>query len=337
MKSSSMNGNILIVRNDHLGDSILSLPVIPPILKHFPDSKVYFWSSATASSLIECVKGISGVLVSSDRHPDSALIKLSELNIQHAFCLRPTFSNAKTLKLAGIPSRYGTSRRLYSFLFNRRVGLKRRGGSRHEVNLNFVIVQASGVKGEPSFPEIELTEEVKNNTVEQLSKGGLAPNERYIIIHPGSAGSAREWALNHFKVLADKILDITGLVCVITGIREEAEKCMYVSGSKHINLCEMTNILSLAAIISNSELVIANSTGPLHLAVALGKKVLGLYPPVKDCTPDRWGPYGHNDWALMPELPLCSKCVPGDISNCRCMENISPDTVMKKLMTILES
>ncbi|MFA4948860.1 MAG: glycosyltransferase family 9 protein, partial [Candidatus Krumholzibacteriia bacterium] len=51
------------------------------------------------------------------------------------------------------------------------------------------------------------------------------------------------------------------------------------------------NIRELAAILSLADLVVTNSTGPLHLAVALGVPTVSIYSPVPTRHPGRWGPY----------------------------------------------
>jgi ADP-heptose:LPS heptosyltransferase len=51
------------------------------------------------------------------------------------------------------------------------------------------------------------------------------------------------------------------------------------------------NLRELAAIFSCADLVVTNSTGPLHLAVALEVSTVSIYSPIPTCHPTRWGPY----------------------------------------------
>jgi len=73
--------------------------------------------------------------------------------------------------------------------------------------------------------------------------------------------------------------------------------------------------------------VVANSTGPLHLAVAVGTKVVGLYPGKAVMSPARWGPTGKHDRVIVPTSLEC-KCPP---NQCRCMLTITVDKVAQEV------
>jgi len=66
------------------------------------------------------------------------------------------------------------------------------------------------------------------------------------------------------------------------------------------NICGQTELKVLMAILSKADLVVANSTGPLHLAAATGTKVIGLYPAGKTVSPVRWKPIGSPCRILLP-------------------------------------
>jgi len=81
--------------------------------------------------------------------------------------------------------------------------------------------------------------------------------------------------------------------------------------------------------------VIANSTGPLHLAVAAGTDVIGFFPPIIPASSRRWGPYGKEESALAPDVPQCKRCSGQECAHWNCMELIRVkdvwQLVMKKL------
>jgi len=338
--------DLLIVRNDRLGDAILALPTIPILQKTYPDSRIHFWASPYVTPLIECVKGVGLVFSGSDKDGKHMLNELKRTQIGTAYCLRSTFSNAVTLKRAGIPKRVGTSRRWYSLLFTDRVNVKRHGINKHEADLNIDMIGVDSVIGATVFPEIIIPKDIT------LGKGGIYNTELLrtinrgstnyeanlplIVIHPGSGGSARDWPVQYFQQLADSLKQEINANIVVTGSKAEADICKIVTGEYHLNLSGKTDLIELAALLNRADLTISNSTGPLHLAVALGKKVLGIYPPVTDCLPSRWGPYGHPGWALIPEVSLCKKCRPGEFSSCACMESLSPELVLSKCLEILD-
>ncbi|MDI6739475.1 MAG: glycosyltransferase family 9 protein, partial [Candidatus Edwardsbacteria bacterium] len=81
-----------------------------------------------------------------------------------------------------------------------------------------------------------------------------------------------------------------------------------------------------------AKLVIANSTGPLHIATAAGTKVIGLYCPIIPCHPKRWGPYGDGHAVIMPdEKKQCRECAGSDCEQYDCMRNIPVDQVFSQV------
>lgn len=328
--------NILIVRDDRLGDAILALPVVQYVNEEFPHARVIFWSSEYVSPIMKFFAGVDQVVSFSDKSAFEIATRLRELKLDRAYCLFPTFKTALGLKLAGIPMRIGTSRRWYSMLFNQRVNISRQGDQRHEADLNLILAGYSETSQRGSFPAINLPDEVKLDVDKILAENGVASGSKRIIIHPGSGGSAREWSPQSFRELAMMLHDATGASVIITGAASEIDKCDAVAGKDFVNLCGKTNLVKLAAVLERADLFVGASTGPLHLAVALGCKVVGLYPPVRNCLPQRWGPYGHPEWVLVPDLKLCETCVPGKITDCACMEELTASIVYKKCLDVLE-
>ncbi len=329
-------GRILVVRNDRLGDAVLTLPVIPFLRNKFPDSDFIFWASPMVAPIIRCVEGVVGVVESADDVASSDVLEeLKNLNIRTAYCFRPTRSNAMMLLKAGITRRIGTARRWYSFLFNDRVNLKRQGSNLHEAELNLMLAGEKDITKTHAFPKITLPQKFLDTARGLLSAKNIDTSKPYVIIHPGSGGSARDWHPDYFRQLSNSLYSEAGLQVIVTGGANEREITAQVAGDRHINIAGETDLLALAAVIRGAALLVSNSTGPLHLAVALGTKVVGLYPPVKDCLPERWGPYGHYDWAMVAEGGLCGKCVPGEFSGCACMEKIKPEAVLARCLKVM--
>src|SRR6202041_2474232 len=90
-----------------------------------------------------------------------------------------------------------------------------------------------------------------------------------------------------------------------------------------INLAGETTLSELAALIRRAAICVTNDSGPMHLAVALGRPVVSVFGP----TDPIWiGPYGRADAVLRAGVP-CSPCLLRQLSRCRydhvCMENVS--------------
>ncbi len=326
--------HFLIVRNDRLGDAILALPVVTSLKDRFPESRISFLASPYTAPLIECAEGIERVIRADDRHCAAALRDIISSKITAALCLRPTFSNALTLARARIPTRIGTAYRAYSLLFTNRVKLRRRGMSEHETDLNLALLAGLGVTPVPRFPQLNLPDQAWRAAEALLKKIGDSLDKGIIVLHPGSGGSSRDWPPEYYRQLG-RLLGDEGYKVIATGSANERQTCSRIVGDNERNLAGMTDIVTLAAVLSQARLVVTGGTGPLHLANALGRPVLGLYPPIRDILPVRWGPFGHPEMTISPNVPLCKKCRPGHISKCWCMEQITPEMVYERAECIL--
>jgi ADP-heptose:LPS heptosyltransferase len=101
---------------------------------------------------------------------------------------------------------------------------------------------------------------------------------------------------------------------------------------KHKNrVTDLTGKLSLAELISfinSCDGLVAGSTGPLHIAAALGKRAIGLYAPMRPIFPQRWAPIGKNaDYLVLDkQCEACRKTM-----DCECIRSIKPEQVAEKL------
>ena len=95
-----------------------------------------------------------------------------------------------------------------------------------------------------------------------------------------------------------------------------------------INLAGKFDLSQLIAVINKSDLLIANSTGPIHIAAALGKNVIGFYPKIAACSPNRWGPYTNKKNIFMPEI-TCSNCTKKQCEKLNCMNSININEVFE--------
>jgi len=156
--------------------------------------------------------------------------------------------------------------------------------------------------------------------------------ENYIVLNIGATKSANKWTPEGFAYLIDAAWQRFGLASAITGGKEDAEMAntiWAISVQKGINLVGKTTLAELTDVLSCAKAVVTCDTGPMHLAVALGKEVVALFGPSDH---GRTGPFkGH----VIEKGLHCAPCNKRNCADPRCMKEISPEVVMEKLTEIL--
>jgi ADP-heptose:LPS heptosyltransferase len=161
-------------------------------------------------------------------------------------------------------------------------------------------------------------------------KALIDPARKNIILHPKSKGSAREWGVSNFMKLIE-LLPEDRYRIFVSGTKEE-EALLAPSGildhARVTNICGKMSLGQFMSFIHECDALVAASTGPLHLAAALGIEAIGIYPPIRPMHPGRWAPLGPKARFLVMGKE-CNDCISG--SKCSCMEEIEPVSVKKLL------
>jgi heptosyltransferase-3 len=294
--------SILVCRTDRMGDVILALPAARALKLTYPSAKVVFLCREYTKPLLSMCPWLDGV-ITIDRPGKQVLEDIRAHGFDAAVCLWQEARVVKWLSQAKIPLRVGSGTRLRSLRFQRRLFEHRKWGLRHEVYYNLNIAMQFGIGGIPEpLWEWDIPTEAESRVAEILSQHSVSTDSRLIILHPGSGQSAKDWPLGHFANLA-KHQAARGKSVLLTGSQSERaaiDEFSHQAGGMP-NLAGELTIPELAALFKRSWLVVANSTGPLHLANSLGTPVIGLFPLDRSMHPRRWGPLGQLDHVLTPE------------------------------------
>lgn len=356
-----MNFNhILISRTDSIGDVILTLPLAGLLRKRFPDARISFLGMSYTREIIESCRYIDSFVdwqIIKEKSEEDSLRQFKELKADIILHVFPRKEIARLAKKAGIPKRLGTTGRLYNWLYcNMLVPISRRNSDQHEAVLNLKLTEK--IHG---YSITEKTVDFKNNTslvnidiipslygfsakpVSDITFGGLLnPDDLNIILHPRSKGSAREWGLNNYARLARQLLLDNNnskdqkIRVFITGTRTEGdmlrEEGFFDKAGEVTDVTGKFSLEEFIQFIHCTDALIAGSTGPLHIASALGKIALGLYPPIKPMHPGRWAPLGERAGFIVADKE-CSKCRKSGA--CECMQLITVEQVQQKLETMV--
>jgi ADP-heptose:LPS heptosyltransferase len=135
-----------------------------------------------------------------------------------------------------------------------------------------------------------------------LKRRGPQGKGPLVVLHPGSKGSAQDWAPERYAALGMALKQRHGARFLLSGgPGDEAavEACRRALPGAAV-CCGELELPAFAALLGRADLMAAGSTGPLHLAAAQGVPVLGFYPPRRAMSPLRWAPRGSRRAVLSP-------------------------------------
>ncbi len=303
---------ILLSRTDAIGDLILTLPVARSIKEAYPDYHITMLVSEYTEQLLEGEEYIDGVMTIPGRELGnyvevqevSHLLRAGDFDAVVFFY--PRFSLALAARMARISRRVGTGYRSYSLLLNERVKLHRKHSGKHELDLNYDLVE-SAFPGLPRHePQLAVLEQEICSAQALLGKHGVDLDEPYVIVHPFSRGSAPNWRLENYVSLAQG-LAASSVTVLITGSQQERRQLgSFFTDSPRsvVNVAGETDLRQLKGLIKSAAMVVTSSTGPIHIATAVETFAVGIYPPVAALSPVRWGPRGGANKLFVPEVTL---------------------------------
>ena len=337
---------ILIVRTDRIGDVILTLPMAQVLKKQFPQAHIAMLIQRYTAELVEDNRSVDQIIFYDDGERPIPLFHLVGSLRSHRFDIvfhtQPRFRLALMTWFARISVRVGTGYRWYSLLFNRRVYEHRKDAQYHELEYNLHLLATIGcsAEGEDVTPTLQVRADVLDKMCKMLFSLGIKTNYRIVILHPGSGRSARDWSSENFGLLGKQLSKIPEVKIIVTGRSTERSligEVKAVIGDSAIVLPRELSLREFGALSKMASLFIANSTGPIHIAAAVGTPVIGLYPQITPQSAKRWGPYTEKKAIFTPlDKPAdCKKCVDATANACECMASIRVDEVYEAAVKYL--
>jgi heptosyltransferase I len=314
---------LLVVRLGAMGDILHALPAVTALRKAHPEWKIDWAVEPRWRPLLtaEPEDAVLGSVLGANRSAARPVVDQIHLVPSKTWGRRPfqgqTLSEIRALRArmraaeyeavldlqgairSAVVARLSGCRRIIGedkpretparWLFTERVETVGRHVIEQDVEL------ASAVAGDllmPAVPALPVSSEAEE-WCDQLDdfKNAIWRGRPVLLIHPGGGWGAKRWPAERYGAVAEEFAMRGGLVLVNAGPGEEAlaEAVVAAAGANEqvsVVACSLEQLIALTRRVS---IVIGGDTGPLHLACALGKPVVGIYGPTD---PRRNGPYG---------------------------------------------
>jgi heptosyltransferase-1 len=309
-RATSLPRRILVVRLGAIGDVVNATCFAAAVKRQAPDTEIGWVVHPVAQPLVDGHPCIDRVHVWRRKSGLRGLRELArELRAQRyelAVDLQRIAKSSLLARLSGAPRVLGYDRRRAkecSWLLTReRVPA---GDPRaHMIDQYLEFARYLGIPrpiAEHRWPK----DPGARRWAEQVVRESAAP---LVLINLGASKPENQWPAKRFGAVAAGLLRDPGCTVCLTGgpdDRPRADVALSICGPNVRDLVGATDLLQLAELCARARLVVSCDTGPMHMAVAAGAEVLGLFGPADAC---RTGPFGaqHRVLSEPPFVPSAS-------------------------------
>lgn len=342
---------ILLVRLSAIGDVIHALPVAYAVRQKFPEAEINWLVEERVAELISLNPYIDKIIVMprkewkeiAKRNRWQALKALigflkglQEYNFDLVLDLHGFFKSALPVGMTKAPARYGAADagEGSTLFYNHKIKIPPE--ICHKVDRNLYLAEkVLGVSTEQVKFAIEPETREKEKVAELLAKYQLTAG-KFIIINPYTTWETKNWHIEGYRELAERIKKELDYEVVFTGSpddRKGIDALLDTISVQAYNFAGLTTLGELTALYSKAELYIGGDTGPMHLAVAVDLPVVAIMGPTN---PQIYGPYGDSNIVVRDNNLSCLNCWKRKCPNKQeCMKNVTVEQVFTAVKKVL--
>lgn len=335
---------IALLKPSALGDIIHSLPVLTALRRHYPHAHITWVVNRTYAPLLRGHRDLDDILPFDRRASHGGwsaaarswlgfLRELRRRRFDLAIDLQGLFRTAVMMTATGAKRRVGlsTAREGATWTYTDVVAVAD-FNALHAVERCWRIAEAFGIGDAPKEFRIPIPVEARR-WAEAATHGYPRP---WLMLGPGARWRTKRWPPQHFAALAQRAWDAFGGTVFLVGGADEMPAaravCRHLSGPCR-DLTGRTTLPQLAALLQCADAMLANDTGPLHLAAALGRPIVAPYT----CTRVRLnGPYPPQPGAVETTVP-CRGSYIKRCSRLECMAELTPEGLWPSLAEVLQT
>jgi uncharacterized protein HI_0523 len=308
--------NVLVIRNDKLGDFMLAWPAFAMLKASDPSLKLTALVPSYTAELARACPYLDDVIIDAPKNDKMAFQRVvNEIKAQQFDAMISFFSNTHNAKLAWkcrIPYRLAPATKWVQFFYNHRLTQRRSQSAKPEFEYNLDLARAflrdhKIPVVEPRTPYLSFEQSAvdfqRKFLCDQLQ---IDTSKKWIFLHSGSGGSANNLSLTQYAQLIQGLLCHLDVYVILTAGPTESEKvhelAELVQDLRVVIYDKNKGLVDFAHSLACADVFIAGSTGPLHLSGALNVPTIGFYPSRRSATPLRWQPINdaHKHLAFCP-------------------------------------
>ena len=308
---------ILVIRTDGLGDVVMSTPAFRALREFFPYSNITLLTASWSKELVETIPAFDEIIYfdapwivkKSKRKWIRLFQTIKELRRKYfdlAIDLRGDFRNNIMMYLCGIKYRMGFNITGCEFFLTHIVAC---GEDHHPVNSMFSLIRYLNPEERKKYTlSLWITEEDRRFANTLLAENNLSDNHLIVVIHPGAKWSGRHWVPERYGQIADRLIKEYEAKVILAGGPTDfgITKQILDSMTQRPIMAGKSSIRQFCALLERSDLFIGVDSGPMHMATAMGTRVIALFGPAR---PEAVGPYGDGHIVVTKQDNYsCSPC-----------------------------
>jgi ADP-heptose:LPS heptosyltransferase len=321
---------ILFIRPGGIGDAVLLTPAINALKKAFSASSIDVLAEKRNSTVFSLATGIRRVL-----HYDRPSELLSALRESYDLVIDTEQwhrLSAAVARLTRAPMTIGYATNERKKLFTHAIEY-----SHDDYEINSFLNLLTPLVDSATEPEVPFLTIPENLTIKVRSVLSPLSSRTIIAIFPGGSIDERKWGSDRFYLTA-KLLSKHGYGIAVVGGKDDAGagKEIIRGLPSSVNLSGKLSLPETAAVLQQSQLLITDDSGIMHIGSGLGIKIVALFGPGRE---KKWAPRGRNCIVINKHLP-CSPCTTfGYTPKCKkkalCMRAITVEEVYEAALSLL--
>jgi heptosyltransferase-1 len=341
--------SILIVKLSSIGDVVHSLPLLEVLRENFPLARIDWLVEEEASQMITGHPAIDRIIVSRRKSWQRRLLKGGErrsvireirqflrevrsfeydlvLDVHGLFKSGILTGLSKGKRKIGMS---GGTEGAWLFLKERPVPVDY---DQHAIDRYLKLaeyLQCDMIDWKGGIPFFEPDKRVIN----QIFNSDGPRKKPLIAINPMARWVTKLWAPECFAALADMLIRDLACEIVFTGSMHDRgviDEILRLMEQKPINLAGQTSLKELAYLYTKCAAAVTTDTGPMHVAAAMGCKVVAVFGPT---APWRTGPYGKGHKVIRADIE-CSPCFQKKCGHMTCMKQVTVENVFEAVKDI---
>jgi heptosyltransferase-1 len=328
---------ILIIKPSAIGDVVHALPILNLVRKKWSAAKISWLVTPACAGLLEGHPQLDEVILFDRKRLGSIWRRpwlwmelrrftrsLRERKFDLVIDLQGLFRSGWLAKKTRAPARVGfaNSRELAWMFYTHRVPVETM--EQHAVSRYLKVAKFIGCEDSPVEFPFATTEQDREYAKDLIGadKNVRTTEAGYAVLLPGTNWLTKRWPIERFAALVNPLRE-RGLACVVAGGPDAAPMAKQIPGT--IDVTGKTTLRQLTALLEGAALVVANDSGPMHIAAALGRPLVTPFGPTN---PVRTGPYGRMDSVIRLDIS-CSPCYSRSCSHRSCLQFLDVAPVLE--------